>query len=129
MDEKKEPMPDVNRSPIGQREWLEEGKRLFGMPATKWKFMCPVCKGIQTMDDFIVRNLDHDLVYQECIGRHIPGAQDRFLKSKRQVGPCDYAAYGLIHLGRTVKYEDRKGIKMPSIQAFPFALDLKEGLL
>ncbi len=107
--------------PIGQKEWLEEGKRLFGLPATKWKFQCPVCKHVQTMEDFTAIGAEPCSAYQECIGRYIPGSQAKFLKSPKtkRVGPCDYAAYGLFHLGREVAYEDGG-----TVHVFPYAMEL-----
>lgn len=79
-------------------QWLEEGKRRFGADPLQWRFVCPACGHVQTMQDFKDLHADPQRGYQECIGR-VWNAQGkdgaRSGLSGDGPGPCDWAAYGL----------------------------------
>jgi hypothetical protein len=72
-------------------EWEAKGRELFGEEQEKWSFACPTCKRVSSIasvraefaDQLPLLRAREYSVYQECIGRHLPG-----------VG-CDWAAYGL----------------------------------
>lgn len=38
---------------VSQADWLAEGEKLFGTDPRKWKFKCPNCGHVQSMEDFI----------------------------------------------------------------------------
>ena len=95
---------------ITQDEWIKEGNRRFGSDFKKWKFVCPKCKHIASIQEFVDLGLDPNDAYQECIGRHVGGKG------------CDWAAYGLFGTlgnGRIVKYE--KDGKEVGMEVFDFA--------
>ncbi len=53
---------------IELKQWLEEGKNLFG-DVKNWSFICPACKHISTVQDFIDVGAEANDAYVECIGR------------------------------------------------------------
>lgn len=75
---------------ISRDIWLQKAKELFGPDPKKWKFKCSSCGEIQTAQDFITARFKADramqLVYQECIGRHVKGRG------------CDWTLYGLLSI-------------------------------
>lgn len=97
---------------ISRDAWLEKAKELFGEKPTNWKFKCINCGEVQTAMDFINAGIEKDkamqLVYQECIGRHI---EDR---------GCDWCLYGLFKIHELeVEHEGTK------IAVFKFAEEEK----
>lgn len=96
-------------------QWLEEGKKLFGEDYTKWKFKCPACGHVQSVQDFIDIAIDGNNAYSECIGRYTGKGSP----VKGDTSGCNWAAYGLFGTlgnGRTVINENGK-----EIEVFEFA--------
>lgn len=98
---------DVKRIPL--KDWLKEGRKLFGKDAKLWRFVCSNCGHIQTPADFLeLKKLgmfdgDAQVAYFSCIGRYderIP--QGRIGKLGDGMSPCDYTSGGLILLHKTV---------------------------
>lgn len=85
------PMP---ATPVG--EWLAEGKRRFGDDVTAWRFVCPMCGKVYSVQEFIDAGGKGgpNGAYQECIGRYkgagSPGAKDG------NPDGCNWVAYGLL---------------------------------
>lgn len=77
-------------------EWEAEGERRFGPNRMAWKFVCPVCGYVASMNEWRNVGATEGEVAFSCVGRHYPGAQKFFLKTKK--GPCDYAGGGLFRL-------------------------------
>jgi hypothetical protein len=94
----------MNKIPL--KEWKKKGKELFGDDCREWKFVCPVCKGIQSYKDF-EDLVDHpeDYMYFSCIGRF-----------KEEIG-CDWTLGGLFQIHKT-EVIDEKGKAHP---VFEFA--------
>ena len=94
------------------KDWLKEAEDKFVTPGEDRgaiAFQCPRCGGVQTLKDFYDHGLDHNLVYQECLGRH-----------DKSVG-CDWAAHGLFGTmgkGRIVVYGDGE---RDAMEVFDFA--------
>ena len=112
-----------NGSNVSVADWKAEGARRFGEDFRQWKWRCPICGNIATMDDFKAVGAQPQSAYQECIGRHITGSARDFAGTPGANGkksPCDYAAYGLFRAlgGYLVIPEDPKGKSVP---VFPFA--------
>lgn len=94
---------------INKLDWLKEGKERFGEDPKAWKFVCPNCGNIQTIQDFIDLR-DHDIevqdaqvAYYSCIGRYdtrIPRAKIGTLGDPKEY--CNYTLGGLITLNKTV---------------------------
>lgn len=88
-------------------EWLEKGKKLFGEDMGKWRFVCPGCGNVQTIEDFRPhkdKGATPESVRQECIGRYT-GGRSWFFDNKGQ--PCDYAGYGLINICPIMVVDDK----------------------
>jgi hypothetical protein len=77
-------------------EWIEEGKKRFGPDIMKWKFVCPSCGFIASVEDWKKAGASSGEVAFSCIGRRITPERDAFDKSKP--GPCNYAGGGLFRL-------------------------------
>jgi hypothetical protein len=84
---------------ISYENWMVEGQRRFGEDFMNWRFECPVCHHVASVQDyqpFKDRGADANSATCECIGRYIPGSRKAFEETGK--GPCDYAGYGLFRL-------------------------------
>lgn len=93
-------------------EWKAEGERRFGKDVMKWKFVCPVCQYVQSVEDYKNAGAEQTTVAFSCVGRSIEGAQEAFeTRRKKGVnkGPCNYAGGGLFRLNPVeVSFPDGK---------------------
>ena len=71
---------------LTKKQWLREGKTLFGDNFENWKFVCPKCGNIASGIEFKDAGAEINSLYSECIGRYV--------KKKG----CDWAAYGLFDI-------------------------------
>lgn len=106
---------------ITQKDWMDEGRQLFGEDVKQWKFVCPMCGRIASVQDFLDAGADANDAFQECIGRHTG-------KGSPQEGDssgCNWAAYGFFGTagkGRKVIAEDGH-----EVEVFQFATpDIQE---
>lgn len=102
---------------IEREEWLEDGERLFGEDMRYWKFVCPNCKGIQTVNDFLeLRDelkitIDTEKTYFSCIGRYDPRIPEKDVGTiGDERSPCNYSNGGLLGLYKLVVVMDGKEI-------------------
>ena len=79
-----------------KQEWEAEGTRLFGEDQMQWKFVCPLCKHVQSVQDYKDAGSDPGMVGFSCIGRVIAGSRDVLTDTGH--GPCNYAGGGFIRL-------------------------------
>ena len=84
-------MKDLTRY-ITEEEWNEEGKSLFGPDKMKWKFKCPLCGHVASVQDWVDLKGER-LIAFSCIGRLLPVCR-KSIEGEGQ-GPCDYAGGGL----------------------------------
>lgn len=75
-------------------DWQAEAVRRFGPDQMKWKFMCPSCGHVASIQDWKDAGGTEGEVAFSCIGRHIKGSGDILNKKK----PCNYAGGGLFRL-------------------------------
>lgn len=108
--------------------WEVEGTRRFGPDMLKWRFRCPSCGNVASPEDFRQfkdKGATPNSATANCIGRYT-GAKtsvaDLFGKHSELPQPCNYAAYGLLRFGDTVKADD--GHDTP---VFPFADEQRFG--
>lgn len=71
-------------------EWRALGERLFGEDLSRWRFTCPTCGMVMSIEK--ARSMPDDdkgklragwAIEQECVGRYLTGQG------------CDWCAYGL----------------------------------
>lgn len=88
---------------MSHEEWIAEGTRRFGPDMMKWKFVCPACGYVQSVQDYKDAGAPTNAVAFSCVGRWAPGvgtARQAFSAGMPSVkaGPCDYAGGGLLRL-------------------------------
>lgn len=96
-------------------DWLTEGKETFGEDFSQWRFICPACGHIQTVQDFTDIGASANNAYQECIGR----CTGKGSPKKGDTSGCNWAAYGLfgtLGKGRIVVTDDGT-----EVEVFQFA--------
>ena len=82
-----------------KEEWLAKGKELFGEDMFQWRFVCPGCGNIQSVNDFKQykeKGASPNSASNECIGRYSDG--NSWLNTGGKKQPCDYAGYGLLNI-------------------------------
>ncbi len=104
---------DEQHKVMTQAEWMEEGKRRFGQDFLNWKFQCPMCGHVASIQDFKVAGADNpNCAYQECIGRYTGKDSPK----KGDSSGCNWAAYGLFGIpngkGILVVGEDEIGTEV-----------------
>jgi hypothetical protein len=120
---------------VAQAEWLAKGQEIFGEDFRTWKFECPCCGNVQTLQDFRDIGVEPQLAYQECIGRHQKGSAKDFASTPgpgAKKSPCDYAAYGLFralkgHLVIPERGAEPQPGRDGKTAVFPFAEPSKGG--
>ncbi|WP_193200837.1 VVA0879 family protein [Nostoc sp. MG11] len=97
-----------------RNEWLAQGQKLFGKDKMQWKFKCPCCGHIATVQDYKkagapssavgfsclekFRSAEAAALTFRCVGRWLEVRKEAFdNKDKRKI-PCNYAGGGLINL-------------------------------
>lgn len=109
----------TGKEPIPRKDWLLEGKQLFGSDFMQWKFRCPMCGHVASIQEFKDAGADSpNAAYQECIGRYLgagaPGAEDG------NPNGCNWAAFGLFGIpndkGRLILADDGS-----VVEAFDYA--------
>lgn len=96
-------MDEITR--LTSDEWKALGTKLFGEDMLEWKFICPICKHVQTPNDFKKykdRGATPFDALHMCIGRYMPKEEIALAfgdnKGKKITSPCDYAAFGLFRV-------------------------------
>lgn len=96
---------------ITQAEWLAELKERFGGDTKKWAFVCPNCKHVQGVEDFLelkelgiyTRDRLPEDVYRSCIGRFDTRIPEKKLGTLGDgKSPCDYTMGGLFPFCHTM---------------------------
>ena len=93
------------------KEWLSEGEKRFGEDKLKWKFKCPMCGHIASIEDFKNEgSTNPNDAYLNCIGRFTGKGSPK----KGDSSGCNRAAYGLFGI-------PKGGIKVNGQHIFDFA--------
>ena len=110
----------TNAAPIvmTHEEWINEAKTRFGKAPRGWKFVCPVCGYVQSINTFLeLTDLSKDAILNviafSCVGRWVDEPASGFDTSS---SPCDYAGGGLFRLNPVTVTLDGK-----NHQRFEFA--------
>lgn len=84
---------------MNKEEFKAEAIRRFGKDMMKWKFVCPVCGTVASVEDYKKAGVPEGAVGFSCIGRYLPDSQEAFGKKPVVKGvPCNYAGGGLFGL-------------------------------
>lgn len=106
-------MPVKDPIKMTYEEWVDKAKELFGDDPMQWKFVCPSCGHVTSVQDWADAGADEGEVAFSCVGRAL-GSQKRL---GEKPGPCNYAGGGLFGLNPVhVEFEDG-GVQ----QTFAFA--------
>jgi len=76
-----------------REEWTARGTELFGADQMKWRFVCPSCKSVMSVEDYKNAKAPATAVAFSCVGRWT-GSERQMLEEGD--GPCNYAGGGLI---------------------------------
>lgn len=74
--------------------WRAEAVRRFGTDGMKWKFVCPSCGHVASVQDWKDAGAPQSAVAFSCVGRWLPDPK----RLGEKPGPCDYAGGGLFQL-------------------------------
>jgi hypothetical protein len=103
---------------LTNEKWIAEAKQRFGDNSLAWRFVCPSCGHVASVQDWKEAGAPNGAVAFSCIGRYVgdgKAAADNAFKHKG--GPCNYTGGGLFRLNPVVVLFD-DGEKM---EAFEFA--------
>ncbi|GAF72771.1 unnamed protein product [marine sediment metagenome] len=98
-------------------EWQAEARTLFGPDPMVWRFQCPCCGHIASVQDYKDAGAPTGAVAFSCIGRWTNCKREAFRADGP--GPCNYAGGGLIGLNPR-RVIDESGIER---DVFAFAKD------
>lgn len=76
-------------------EWNAEAIRRFGADNRKWKFVCPSCGHVISVEDYMKAGAPEAAVAYSCIGRYLEKRSEAFHMGQ---GPCNYAGGGLFRI-------------------------------
>ncbi len=85
---------ETSRRTMTNAEWNAEGERRFGKDRLLWRFVCPSCGHVASVDDWRKAAAPEGAVAFSCVGRYT-GATAQMCE---RPGPCNYAGGGLIGL-------------------------------
>lgn len=103
---------------VSEDDWHAEARRLFGDDKMKWKFVCPSCGHVASVQDWKDAGAGEGEVAFSCVGRHLDNPHHAFQQGKQ---PCNYAGGGLIRLNPVVVQD---GDERHNV--FAFAKDAKQ---
>lgn len=113
-------MTQQNATAISFEEWKAEAIRRFGEAPQGWKFKCPCCGHVQSMQDFADVGADINLAYFNCIGRH--DGKHGAVQMGTKPGPCNYTGGGLFNLNpRAVLHPENASV----LRIFDFADEIE----
>lgn len=79
-------------------EWRAEAVRLFGDNPMEWRFVCPSCGHVASIQDWKDAGATSGEAAYSCVGRRLEGSKQMGEKP----GPCNYAGGGLISLNPVI---------------------------
>lgn len=93
-------MNQVDQQELTVEQYLCEGMRRFGKDITKWKFVCPACGHVASVQDYKNAGAPEGAVGHSCIGRWTGANRSAF--GEAGPGPCDYAGGGLFTIAPVI---------------------------
>lgn len=74
-------------------QWHAQGVALFGEDQMRWRFICPACNHVASVQDYKDAGAPSTAAGVACVGRFMPHRREAFAAG---TGPCDYSGKGLI---------------------------------
>jgi len=94
----------MDRKEYSHEEWMSMAESLYGKNMLNWKFKCPSCGYIASVEDYKKVKAPEAAIAFSCIGRYIKDCNNE-VGDKKQ--PCNYAGGGLFKLNPVrVHYDD-----------------------
>lgn len=95
-------MPVTSPIKMTPEAWRAEAVSRFGPDKMKWRFVCPSCSHVASVEDWKVAGASEGSVGFSCVGRYQSGGPgDAALAAaafKGKGGPCNYSGGGLFGL-------------------------------
>lgn len=79
-----------------EETWRAQAAALFGPDPMQWRFVCPVCGFIQSVQDYKDAGAPNGAVGFSCVGRFREGSRKAF--GGCGDGPCNYSGGGLFQV-------------------------------
>lgn len=100
----------MERKEMLRATWVEEAQKRFGLDEMGWKFICPACGHVASVQDWKDAGAPQGAVAFSCLGRYTGDPKKAADAAFRQAGgPCNYTGGGLIGLNPVrVVFEDGK---------------------
>lgn len=89
-------------------EWKAEAGRRFGENPQHWRFVCPSCDHVASVEDWRKVEAPEHAVAVDCVGRWPSPMYNNHNAFKHNGGPCSYTGRGLISVN-PVKVEMEDG--------------------
>lgn len=86
----------TERTEFTREEWLAEAEKRFGADPLKWRFVCPSCKCVASVQDWKDGGASEGEVAFSCVGRRKDGDDSNTFRGNGQ--RCTYAGGGLFRL-------------------------------
>jgi hypothetical protein len=100
------PEPAPTPAAMTRDQWEAEAVRRFGLNRSRWRFVCPCCRHVASVRDWLEAGAPEGAVAFSCVGRWLPEPRDAFDGSGP--GPCNYAGGGLIGLNPVSVWHDNE---------------------
>ncbi|MDE2101110.1 MAG: hypothetical protein KGL39_27935 [Patescibacteria group bacterium] len=115
-----------------QAEWLAEGEKRFGKRARDWRFVCPACGTVQSVQQYLDAGLSkervHAVMAYSCVGRYT-GQGDQGIAAKARgetwTQGCNWTLGGLFQI-HTMEVLFENGKRRP---VFEFAEPIAQAQL
>lgn len=85
----------TNLAILTKEQWHAHGVTLFGDDEMQWRFICPACNHVASVQDYKDAGAPMSAVAVACVGRFMDHPRKAFGVGP---GPCDYSGMGLIQI-------------------------------
>lgn len=82
---------------LKRADWIRAAEDRYGGDPLQWRFSCPVCRHVASVQDWKDAKAPDGAVAFSCIGRYLPAAASHAFGGSPK-SPCDYAGGGLFRL-------------------------------
>lgn len=81
---------------VNLADFIAEAEQLFGKDRAGWRFVCPGCGHIASVQNYKDAGAPEGAVGFSCVGRWLGNGRDWV--GQEGPGPCDYTTGGLINI-------------------------------